>query len=299
MKTRIIVLSVLTAVLSVIAAPQGGNDLTKQVARQTAAIKQLGKAVVALKKANADLSDSMAVKSRRSDQELRRMAAAQVVMQARIDSARMYAAERADSLAKSNLKKMRGLQSNVRLYFFFSLFCMVVMLALAIYIIGRMARNFLFFDSDVSRGMKIVTRLFSAVKKKEEGEEAVPLPPELERPAETDHEFHLKVVEEMHRMRVRIERMPPETKGVAALLNALQRLGDELRIKGYEIIDLTGQDYNDGMTALVRDFIPMDDIPRGVRRIVRTLKPQVRYRDQVISHGEIEVAMSDEDLASK
>ena len=91
--------------------------------------------------------------------------------------------------------------------------------------------------------------------------------------------------------------MPPETKGVTALSNALQRLTDELRIRGYEIHNLTGMSYNDGMSALVRDFIPVDDMQKGERRILRTLRPQVKFHGRIISHGEIEVAMSAIDLA--
>ena len=100
-------------------------------------------------------------------------------------------------------------------------------------------------------------------------------------------------------MNVRLDRMPAETKGVAALRNAVKRLEDELHMKGYNVVDLTGQLYDDGMTVMVRDFIPRDDIPRGQKKIQRMLKPQIKYQGNIVAHGEIEVAMSTEDLALK
>jgi hypothetical protein len=70
-------------------------------------------------------------------------------------------------------------------------------------------------------------------------------------------------------------------------------------MKGYTVVDLTGQLYDDGMTVMVRDFIPKDDIPRGQKKIMRMIKPQIKYQGNIVAHGEIEVAMSTEDLALK
>ena len=288
-------------------APLSGQtpaDLQKQVKRQSGQIKQLAKVVVAQKKAALALSDSLKANSRRTDSLVGDISAGQRKIEKQLAENRAHAAEVADSLALANLKKMRSIERNVRLYFFLSVFLSVLLLALFVVAVSRLFRRLFLFDPEVSRSLGLISRLFSSLNRKEE--RAHPLKPAGAAAAGgavplsgADHSFYLRVAEEIHRMRVRIERMPPDTKGVVALANAIQRLEEDLRLKGYEVFDLTGIDYNDGMTALVRDFIPTDDMPRGARRIVRTLKPQVKFNSSVISHGEIEVAISAADLAQK
>jgi hypothetical protein len=109
----------------------------------------------------------------------------------------------------------------------------------------------------------------------------------------------IRVAEEVFRMRTRLSRMPEETKGLSALTNAVNRLEDELNIKGYTIVDITGHPYTDEMTVSVKEFIPHDDLLSGKKRILRMLKPQVKYSNRVVSFGECEVAMSSEDLAQR
>jgi hypothetical protein len=116
-------------------------------------------------------------------------------------------------------------------------------------------------------------------------------------PQDNDHELPIRVAEEIFRMRTRLTRMPPDTKGLSALQNAVGRLEDELNLKGYALVDMTGQSYYDEMTVSVKEFIPQDDLPAGKKRILRMLKPQIKFQDSIISCGEAEVAMSSEDLA--
>ena len=58
---------------------------------------------------------------------------------------------------------------------------------------------------------------------------------------EADHKLPLKVGEEIHRMRKRIENMPQDIKGLSALMNSLQRLEEEFNDSGYEIRRVAGQ----------------------------------------------------------
>jgi hypothetical protein len=113
---------------------------------------------------------------------------------------------------------------------------------------------------------------------------------------EQDHSFYLVVAEELFKMRLRIKNMPKATKGLAALKNNLKRIEDGLILKGYRIVDLTGRAYDDGMIVKVLDFVPLDDMPKGQKKILRTVKPQVTYRHGIISYGEVEVAISAEDM---
>jgi hypothetical protein len=111
-----------------------------------------------------------------------------------------------------------------------------------------------------------------------------------------DHELPIRMAEEIFRMRLRLSRMPAETKGIASLINAVQRLEDELNMKGYSIVDLSGQPYEDGMTMGVREFVPCDDFPASTKKILHMARPQIKFNNLIVSQGEADVGMSTEDL---
>jgi len=107
----------------------------------------------------------------------------------------------------------------------------------------------------------------------------------------TDHRLPIKVGEEIHRMRKRIENMDKETKGLGALVNSINRLGEELIGNGYEMEDLMGKKYVDGMKMEAR-FVDNPDIPPGEERITDVLRPEIKYKGEVIQVAKVEVGKS-------
>jgi len=108
---------------------------------------------------------------------------------------------------------------------------------------------------------------------------------------ESDHKLPLKVGEEIHRMRKRIENMPQETKGIAALKNSLQRLEDEFNESGYEIEKLEGMKYVYGMMMEAR-YVENLNVPKGEEIITEVLRPQIMFKGQVIQVAKVEVGKS-------
>ncbi|MEI7421474.1 MAG: hypothetical protein WCK18_05240 [Prolixibacteraceae bacterium] len=108
---------------------------------------------------------------------------------------------------------------------------------------------------------------------------------------EVNHKLPLKVGEEIHRMRKRIENMSPDIKGLSALTNSLQRLEEEFNESGYEIEDLLGKKYVDGMKVEAR-FVDNPDIPKGEEIITDVLKPQIMYNGVVVRFAKVEVSKS-------
>ncbi|MEO7176064.1 MAG: hypothetical protein ABI002_09750 [Saprospiraceae bacterium] len=106
-----------------------------------------------------------------------------------------------------------------------------------------------------------------------------------------DHSLPLKVGDEIHRMRKRIENMPQEVKGLGALKNSLIRLEEEINEAGYVMVDLLGKDYNDGLMCEAR-FVEDPTVPPGRERITDVLKPQINHNGQVIQVAKIEVGKS-------
>lgn len=106
-----------------------------------------------------------------------------------------------------------------------------------------------------------------------------------------DHKLPLKVGDEIHRMRKRIENMPQEVKGLGALKNSLSRLEEEINEAGYVMVDLMGKDYNDGMMCEAR-FVEDPSVPPGRELVTDVLKPQINHNGQVIQVAKIEVGKS-------
>ena len=109
---------------------------------------------------------------------------------------------------------------------------------------------------------------------------------------EIDHSIFIKVANEIQRMRRRITNMPDDTKGIGALKNALRRLEEGLNDNEYELIDLTGKEYVDGLTTRAR-FVESGDIPKGQQLITKTIKLQVDYKGVIIQPSEIEVSIGE------
>ena len=109
---------------------------------------------------------------------------------------------------------------------------------------------------------------------------------------EIDHSIFVKVANEIQRMRTRISNMPDDIKGIGALKNALRRLEEGLNDNEYELIDLTGKEYDDGMTTKAR-FIESEEIPKGQQIITKTIKLQINYKGVIIQPSEIEVSLGE------
>lgn len=108
----------------------------------------------------------------------------------------------------------------------------------------------------------------------------------------TDHSLPLRVADEIHRMRKRISFMDEESKGLNALKHSLKRLEDQLHEGGYELVDLAGKKYVDGLNVEAR-FVPADgDAPIDDETITDTIRPQVNYMGVMIQQAKVEVSKS-------
>ena len=82
--------------------------------------------------------------------------------------------------------------------------------------------------------------------------------------------------------------MSDDIVGLKALKKALDRLEEKLNDLEYEIINLVGQPYNEGLTVQAR-FVASSDLQAGERIIAKMHKPQVNYKGMLIQSAEVEV----------
>lgn len=109
-------------------------------------------------------------------------------------------------------------------------------------------------------------------------------------PPRPNHKLPLSVADEINRMRIRLEKMEEEDIKVKPLTKALERLEEQLNTMGYEIIDLKGKPYVDGMTAKCQ-FIPVDTLGKDEQVITRVITPQVNYNGKLTQVPELEVSV--------
>ncbi len=107
-----------------------------------------------------------------------------------------------------------------------------------------------------------------------------------------DHSLALKVADEIVRIQKNLSRMDEKTKGVKQLKASVKRIQDNFEANGYEIVDMLGKEYNDGM-KVIANFIPSDKIETGKEIITRIIKPQVNYKGKMIQAAQIEVSVGE------
>jgi peptidoglycan hydrolase CwlO-like protein len=104
-----------------------------------------------------------------------------------------------------------------------------------------------------------------------------------------DHSLALKVADEIIRIQKNINAMDPDTKGLKQMEFALERIRDNFRDNGYEIVDMLNKPYNEGMLVTAK-FIKNENLQPGDKIITRIIKPQVKYNDTIIQDAEVEVS---------
>lgn len=108
---------------------------------------------------------------------------------------------------------------------------------------------------------------------------------------EPDHSLVVKLADEIARIETNLSTMDKSVKGYKQLVQAKDRMINNVRANGYEIISLLGQEYNDGMQFQTR-FVPDESLPEGKRIITGMIKMQVNYNGKMIQPAEIVVSQN-------
>lgn len=109
--------------------------------------------------------------------------------------------------------------------------------------------------------------------------------------ATPDHSLVVKLADEIARIETNLSKMDKSVRGYKQLVQAKDRMINNVRANGYEIISLLGQEYNEGMQFPAR-FVPDEELPEGKRIITGMIKMQVNYNGQMIQPAEIVVSQN-------
>ena len=109
--------------------------------------------------------------------------------------------------------------------------------------------------------------------------------------AEPDHSLALKVASEINLIERNINLMDKGTKGLKQLERSVGKLKDNLSANGYEMPELLGKQYHQGMKVIVTSSIPDEELEKGSEIITKVLIPQVNYNEKMIQTAQIEVSV--------
>lgn len=118
--------------------------------------------------------------------------------------------------------------------------------------------------------------------------ESTPKVPVNDKP---DHSLALKVADEVARIETNLSHMDSSIRGYKQLSKAVQRIKDNFKAKDYEIVDMLGKPYNEGM-KVIANFIINEDLEEGKQIITGLTKPQVNYNGQMIQAAQITVSQN-------
>lgn len=109
--------------------------------------------------------------------------------------------------------------------------------------------------------------------------------------AAPDHSLVRKVADEIVRIELNLSRMDPGIKGYKQLTKGVERIKDNFKAKGYEITDMLGKPYVEGM-KVVANFVSDETLPDGSQIISGITKPQIIYNGTMIQAAEITVSQN-------
>lgn len=108
---------------------------------------------------------------------------------------------------------------------------------------------------------------------------------------EHEHSLALKVADEIVRIEMNLSRMDVSVKGHKQLCKAVERIKNNFLANSYEMVDMLGKPYNEGM-KVVANFVSDENLREGEQMITGIIKPQINYNGVMIQAAQITVSQN-------
>lgn len=109
--------------------------------------------------------------------------------------------------------------------------------------------------------------------------------------SEPDHSLVKALADRITFMEMTLYRMDSSVKGHKQLSKSIKNMKDNLLANGYEIVDMLGKDYVEGMKASP-SFVDDENLAIGKRIITGITKPQINYKGIMIQAAQITVSQN-------
>ena len=108
---------------------------------------------------------------------------------------------------------------------------------------------------------------------------------------EPDHSLVKTLADRITFMEMTLYRMDRSVKGHKQLSKSIAQMKDNLLANGYEIVDMLGKEYDEGM-RVTANFIEDENIEAGKQIITGIVKPQINYKGIMIQSAQITVSQN-------
>lgn len=92
-------------------------------------------------------------------------------------------------------------------------------------------------------------------------------------------------------MEMTIYKMDSSVRGHKQLSKSIKQMKDNLLANGYELVDMLGKDYHEGM-KVIANFVEDENLPQGKQVITGIIKPQINYEGKMIQSAQITVSQN-------
>jgi len=108
-----------------------------------------------------------------------------------------------------------------------------------------------------------------------------------------DHTMPLKIADEITRINAYANMLDPNSQDAKALKSSIKKLFNTFKVAQYEIVDLLGQKYDDGLKVIVINAVPDKNLKEGEEIISRIIKPLVKYKGEQIQAAQVEISVGE------
>lgn len=92
-------------------------------------------------------------------------------------------------------------------------------------------------------------------------------------------------------MEMTLYKMDSSVRGHKQLSKSIKQMKDNLLANGYELVDMLGKDYHEGM-KVTANFVEDEELPEGKQVITGIIKPQINYKGKMIQSAQITVSQN-------
>lgn len=111
------------------------------------------------------------------------------------------------------------------------------------------------------------------------------------RGADTEQKLITTLADRITFMEMTLYKMDSSVRGHKQLSRSIAQMKDNLKANGYELVDMLGTEYHDGMKVTV-NIVDDENIPEGKQIITGIIKPQINYQGKMIQSAQITVSQN-------
>lgn len=107
----------------------------------------------------------------------------------------------------------------------------------------------------------------------------------------SDHSLIKTLADRITFMEMTLYKMDKGGRGYKQLSKSIIQMKDNLKANGYELVDMLGKTYSDGM-KVTANFVEDEELKEGEQIITSIIKPQINYKGVMIQSAQITVSQN-------